>query len=92
MTRYFFTNKLEVLETVRRAMQHGIDMHIINCSGDAFGYQIDMDLACILTEQEEKYVTEFADKLTGPFAESYYSDEYNPEFLGAAPARAGQDY
>ena len=62
MTRYFFTNKLEVLETVRRAMQHGIDMRITDCSGDAFGCWIDMDLTCILTEHEEKYVTEFADK------------------------------
>lgn len=93
MKQYFFANKLQVIETVRRAIQHGIsDMHIINCSGDAFGYQIDMDLTCILTEEEEKYVTEFADKLTVPFTESYYNAPYNPEFLGAQPARAGEDY
>jgi hypothetical protein len=63
MTRYFFTNELEVLETVRRAMQHSIEMHMTDCSGYAFGFWIDMDLAG-LTEQEEKYLTEFAEKET----------------------------
>ena len=61
MKRYFFTNKLEVLETVRRALQHHIDMHITDCSGDAFGCWIDMDL-WNLDKKEENYVIEFADK------------------------------
>jgi hypothetical protein len=90
MTRYTFTNKLEVLETVRRAIELGVsDIHIVDCSGDEVGYWIDMDLSCILTSQEQKYVTEFAERDATPFV--YYSP-YNAEFLGAQPARAGQDY
>jgi len=61
MTRYFCTDKLEVLETVRRAMEHGIDMHITDCSGDEFGCWIDLDL-WNLSKKEENYVIEFAEK------------------------------
>jgi hypothetical protein len=90
MTRYTFTNKLEVLETVRRAIELGVsDIHIVDCSGDEVGYWIDMDLSCILTGQEQNYVTQFAERDATPFV--YYSP-YNAEFLGAQPARAGQDY
>lgn len=62
MTRYTFANKLEVLETVRRAIQLGVsDIHIVDCSGDEVGYWIDMDLSCILTSKEQKYVTQYAE-------------------------------
>jgi hypothetical protein len=90
MTRYTFTNKLEVLETVRRAIELGVsDIQIVNCSGDEVGFWIDMDLSCIMTDQEQNYVTQFAERDATPFV--YYSP-YNAEFLGAQPARAGQDY
>ena len=90
MTRYTFTTKVEVLETVRRAIQLGVsDIHIVDCSGDDVGYWIDMDLSCILSEEEQKYVTQFAERDATPFV--YYSP-YNAEFLGAQPARTGQDY
>ncbi len=90
MTRYTFTNKLEVLEAVRRAIELGVsDIRIVDCSGDEVGYWIDMDLSSIMTSQEQKYVTEFAERDATPFV--YYSP-YNAEFLGAQPARAGQDY
>jgi len=88
--RYTFTNKLEVLETVRRAIELGVsDIKIVNCSGDEVGFWIDMDLSCIMTDQEQNYVTQFAERDATPFV--YYSP-YNAEFLGAQPARAGQDY
>jgi hypothetical protein len=46
MTRYTFTNKLEVLEAVRRAIELGVsDIRIVDCSGDEVGYWIDMDLS-----------------------------------------------
>jgi hypothetical protein len=90
MTRYTFTNKLEVLETVRRAIQLGVsDIHIVDCSGDEVSFWIDMDLSCIMTDQEQKWVTQFAERKATPFV--YYSP-YNPQFLGAQPAKAGQDY
>jgi len=59
---YFFTNKLEMLETVRRAIQHGIlEIRISDCSGAAVGYWVYMDLSGgILDEHAERYVTEFA--------------------------------
>jgi hypothetical protein len=61
MKRYFLTNKLEVAETVRRAIECGVlEIHIIDCSGTAVGFWIDMDLAGILDEQDENYVTRFA--------------------------------
>jgi hypothetical protein len=61
MTKYTFTSKLEVLETVRRAIEFGVpDIRIIDCSGDAVGYWIEMDLSGILSSQEQKYVTAFA--------------------------------
>ena len=60
MKRYFFTNKLEAVETVRRAIECGVlEIHIFDCSGDAVGFWIDMDLAGILDDHEEKYVTQF---------------------------------
>jgi hypothetical protein len=90
MTRYTFTNKLEVLETVRRAIQLGVsDIHIVDCSGDGVGFWIDMDLSCIMTDQEQKWVTQFAERKATPFV---YHSPYNGEFLGAQPAKAGQDY
>ena len=56
-------------------------------------YEIGMQLGINFSFDDPiRYVTEFADKLTGRFTKSYYSDKYNPEFLGAQPARAGQDY
>jgi hypothetical protein len=65
MARYFLTNKLDVAATVRRALDCGVlDLRILDCSGDAAGYYIDMDLTCILSEQQEKYVTCFAEKET----------------------------
>ena len=89
MTRYTFTNKLEVLEAVRRAIELGVsDIRIVDCSGDEVGYWIDMDLSCLMTSQE-KYVTQFAERNATPFV---YNAPYNAEFLGAQPARAGQDY
>ena len=61
MKRYFLTSKLEAAETVRRAIGCGVlEIHIIDCSGDAVGFWIDMDLAGILDEQQEIYVTRFA--------------------------------
>jgi hypothetical protein len=61
MKRYFLTSKLEATETVRRAIECGVlEIHIIDCSGDAVGFWIDMDLAGILDEQDENYVTRFA--------------------------------
>jgi hypothetical protein len=42
-----------------------------------------------MTSQEQKYVTEFAECDATPFV---YNAPYNAEFLGAQPARAGQDY
>ena len=59
---YFFTNKLEMLETVRRAIQHGIlEIRISDCSGTAVGYWVYMDLSGgILDAHAERYVTEFA--------------------------------
>jgi len=58
---YFLTGKLELLETVRRAIQHGItEIKIIDCSGDAVGYSVYMDLACIVSAQELTHITQFA--------------------------------
>ena len=59
---YVFTNKLEMLETVRRAIQHGIlEIRISDCSGTAVGDWVYMDLSGgILDEHAERYVTEFA--------------------------------
>ena len=66
-TRYFLTSKLELIETVRRAIDCGItDVRVIDCSGHATGYYVDMDLACVLDEQGEKYVTEFAEIESNP--------------------------
>ena len=63
MTRYFFTNKLDVTKTVRSALECGIlDIHIIDCSGYAVGYWIDMDLS-VLDDEEQKYVSHFAEKV-----------------------------
>ena len=57
---YFLTGKLELLETVRRAIQHGIpEIRIVDCSGDAVGYSVHMDLACVVSEQEAAYITQF---------------------------------
>ena len=57
---YILTNQLEMLETVRRAIQHGVtEIKIVDCSGDAVGYWVYMDLACIVSKQEEMYITEF---------------------------------
>ena len=54
MKRYFFTSHAAVLEAVSRAMTHGIDaLQIINCSGDEFGFFIDMDLAGYSLETEQ---------------------------------------
>jgi hypothetical protein len=90
MTTYTFTNKLEVLEAVRRAIELGVsDIRITDCSGDAVGYEIDMDLSCILTSQEQKYVTQFAERDATPWT---HNAPYNPQFLGAQPARVGEDY
>jgi hypothetical protein len=90
MTRYTFTTKVEVLETVRRAIQCGVsDIHIVDCSGDEVGYWIDMDLSCILSEEEQKYVTQFVERNSTPWN---HNAPHNAEFLGAQPARAGQDY
>ncbi len=62
MKRYTFTNKLELLETVRRAIEQGItELHITDCSGDAAGYWLDMDMSCILTEQEQQRIVSFQD-------------------------------
>jgi hypothetical protein len=62
LKQYMLTSKLEMLETVRRAIQHGIvEIRISDCSGTAVGYWVYMDLAGVLTEQEEKYVTEFVE-------------------------------
>jgi len=63
MARYFFTSKLDVTKTVRSALECGIDdIRIIDCSGTAVGYWIDMDLS-ILDDEEEKYVSHFAEKV-----------------------------
>jgi hypothetical protein len=87
MTTYTFTNKLEVLETVRRAIELGVsDIRIADCSGDAVGYENDMDLSCIMTSQEQRYVTQFE---ANPWT---HNAPYNPQFLGAQPVRAGEDY
>lgn len=60
MKRYVLTSKLEAAETVRRAIECGVlEIHIFDCSGDAVGFWIDMDLAGILDEQDENYVTRF---------------------------------
>ena len=56
---YFLTSKLELLETVRRAIQHGIpEIRIVDCSGDAVGYSVHMDLG-VISEQEVAYITQF---------------------------------
>ena len=90
MTTYTFTNKLEVLEAVRRAIELGVsDIRITDCSGDAVGYEIDMDLSCIMSKEEQRYVTQFADRKVTPWT---HNAPYNPQFLGAQPARAGEDY
>ena len=58
MKRYTLTSKPELLETIRRAIESGVtDMHITDCSGDAVGYWLDMDMSCILTEQEQQHIT-----------------------------------
>lgn len=60
-TEYFLTSQLELLETVRRAIEHGVtEIKIVDCSGDAVGYWVYMDLACIVTEQEQMHITQFA--------------------------------
>ena len=61
---YFLTSKLELLETVRRAIQHGIpEIKIVDYSGDAVGYSVHMDLSCIVSEQEVTYITEFVGRV-----------------------------
>jgi hypothetical protein len=59
MTTYQSTNKLEIAETVRRAVSYGVcDIKLTNVSGDGFCYLIDMELD-IFTEQETRYLAEF---------------------------------
>ena len=90
MTIYSCNSKEEIIETVRRAISMGVmDIRIVNCSGDAVGFSIDMDMSCILDDKEQKYVTEFAECEKNWFN---HNAPWNPEFLGAQPARAGQDY
>ena len=89
MTTYESKSELEVAETVRRAISYGgCDIKLTNVSGDEFCYLIEMELD-IFTEQEIKYLTEF---LTVEKTAFNYNAPYNPQFLGAQPARAGQDY
>lgn len=60
LKEYTLTSKLEMLETVRRAIEHGIgEIRITDCSGDAIGYSVYMDLAGILDDQQTRYVTAF---------------------------------
>ena len=67
MKRYISTNKLEAVETVRRAIECGVlEIHIIDCSGTAVGFWIDMDLSVILDKQDENYVTRFVKEFLIP--------------------------
>lgn len=60
MTRYFFTSEADVLETVKRAIAQSVsDICIINCSGDAVGFWVDMDLA-IESQATVAHITERA--------------------------------
>ena len=89
MTTYQSTSKLEISETVCRAVSYGVcDIKLTNVSGDGFCYLIDMELD-IFTEQETRYLTEF---LTVEETAFNYNAPINPQFLGAQPARAGEDY
>jgi hypothetical protein len=67
MKRYFFTSHAATLEAVSRAMAHGIDdMHISNCSGDEFGFFIDMDLAGYSLETEQNITATAANEEPTP--------------------------
>jgi hypothetical protein len=67
MKRYFFTNHTATLEAVSRAIAHGIDaMQISNCSGDEFGFFIDMDLAGYSLETEQSITATAADVEPAP--------------------------
>jgi hypothetical protein len=62
MKRYFFDSHAAALEAISRAMANSIDtMHITNCSGDAPGFWIDMDLACCSLATEQSITATAAD-------------------------------
>jgi hypothetical protein len=90
MKIYSCKDQEKTMETIRRAISLGVmDIRIVDCSGDSVSFSIHMDMSCILDDEEQKYVTEFAE-----CEKSWFNHHapWNPEFLGAQPARAGQDY
>jgi len=90
MKIYSCKDQAKTMETIRRAISLGVmDIRIVDCSGDSVSFSIQMDMSCILDDEEQKYVTEFAESEKSWFN---HHAPWNPEFLGAQPAQAGQDY